>query len=610
MDRILSVARKDAGNVLTAEAQASAVQGLLERAEEHLKRGEGAEAKDLSLQALQANPRNAWALSLLGQGLSLMGEVGVAMRMLERAVAAEPEECRHHALLGMMQMHQKMWAAAEAELCRAIECDDSFLPAWEMLGELFLQRGQGEAVERCCAELLQRAPRNLAAQLLLVRLRMAEERLEEAGRLLRDLTSLYPAEARVLVVQGDLEQRLRHLDEARRCYLQAWELAHEDRLLYKLGGVERESGAFGKSVAYFRKFLERDRQSADGYNSLGQALCNLGEFDEATECFERALSIAPEFGEAALNRALIQLLQEDFAAGWKNYQCRKTHPGYIRHRVDLPRWQGEVMAERPLLLLGEQGIGDEIMFAGLIHDLLARVPHLAVVCEARLHALLSRSWPGIRFVDAADLPRLSAAGAYECHAYMGDLAEYLRPDVASFARASSPYLRADEGLRQRFVRRKEGQPLRIGLAWHTSNQVDGYLRSLQLEQLAGMMHLPGTEWVSLQYGDFAGLEEQVMRAGVQLEVDRTVDQLKDMESFAAQISTLDLVISIDNSTAHLAGALGIPTWLLLPVFPDWRWFLNREESLWYRSVRIFRQKEQGVWAPVLQQVRHCLEEKL
>ena len=178
-----------------------------------------------------------------------------------------------------------------------------------------------------------------------------------------------------------------------------------------------------------------------------------------------------------------------------------------------------------------------------------------------------------------------------------------RPSSASFAATTSPYLIANPTERERFrARYADGRPL-VGLAWYTRNQKTGRDRSIDLSLLAPLFERTDIQWVSLQYGDHDALEKQAATANAPIFIDRSVDQLADIDIFAAQIAALDLVITIDNSTAHLAGALGVPVWVLLPFARDWRWLQLREDSPWYPTMRLFRQPQRGDWQSVIQKVR-------
>jgi ADP-heptose:LPS heptosyltransferase len=183
-----------------------------------------------------------------------------------------------------------------------------------------------------------------------------------------------------------------------------------------------------------------------------------------------------------------------------------------------------------------------------------------------------------------------------------------RTTGAAFAVTTSPYLIADQAERQQLRKRYSDGGRIAGLAWYTNNRKTGRFRSIALAQLGPLISRSSMKWVSLQYGEPDRLENEAALAGVPILIDRTVDQLSDMDRFAAQVAAMDLVITIDNSTAHLAGALGVPVWVMLPFEPDWRWMLHREDSPWYPSMRLFRQPEPGDWGSVIKNVEGALDE--
>jgi len=256
-------------------------------------------------------------------------------------------------------------------------------------------------------------------------------------------------------------------------------------------------------------------------------------------------------------------------------------------------------------------------------------------CDPRLHPLFARSFPGIDVIPnlktlGNDLKGQETSGApsacplsdsksdehiagsdsgYEIAAQLptGSLPALYRPTEASFAGTVSPYLKADPAMSDQFRARYGEERRRIGIAWRTNNKNTGRKRSLDLGLLAPLFSRPGLHWISLQYGDFDSLEEQVKAVHAPILIDRSVDQMKNIDLFAAQVAAMDLVITIDNSTAHLAGALGIPVRLLLPFMADWRWLQERQDSPWYPSLRLFRQPKPDDWKTVVQNLVQNLE---
>jgi hypothetical protein len=231
-------------------------------------------------------------------------------------------------------------------------------------------------------------------------------------------------------------------------------------------------------------------------------------------------------------------------------------------------------------------------------------------CDPRLEPLFARSFRGVKVTaqelgnDPGDDPELDISAHLPC----GSLPGLFRATGGDFARTTSPYLMADPVERERFrarYRDAEGRRL-AGLAWHTNNRKTGPHRSIDLAMFTPLFARPDIRWVSLQYGDHDALQEQAAAASAPILIDRSVDQISNIDIFAAQVAAMDLVITIDNSTAHLAGALGVPTWVLLPFASDWRWLQAREDSPWYPTLRLFRQPKRSDWQSVVQRVKSAL----
>ena len=433
--------------------------------------------------------------------------------------------------------------------------------------------------------------------------------------------------------------------EAEQIYRQilAVDADHADSL-HLLGMIKYQAGNHAAAVQMIRRAIAIDKTQAAYYSNLGTVVQSQGGLDEAARCYERALALQPDspeihtnlgnifhaqekvdeaiachqralalqsdLAEAHYNLGLAQLLKGDFTSGWPNLEWRwqtKDHDTPMR-AYPQPLWTGEKLESGRVLIWGEQGVGDEIMFAGLIPDAIRTGTRCMLDCDPRLQPLFARSFPGVDVVsgnlgiDSDRHPQFDLAA----HLPSGTLRALFRPSSASFAATTSPYLIADPDAREQFRARYADSRLLVGLAWHTRNQKTGRDRSIDLSLLSPLFERKDIQWVSLQYGDHDALENQATAANAPVFIDRSVDQLADIDIFAAQIAALDLVITIDNSTAHLAGALGVPVWVLLPFARDWRWLQVREDSPWYPTMRLFRQPQRGDWQSVVQKVGSAL----
>ena len=380
-----------------------------------------------------------------------------------------------------------------------------------------------------------------------------------------------------------------------------------------LGNVLQAQDKLDEAAGSYRNALALRPGLAETHVNLGNVLRELGDVDGALAAFRRAIELKPDLAEAHVAESMTLLLQGNFAAGWPNFDLRwRTQDYDTPMRTDpRPLWNGEPLASGRLLLWGEQGVGDEIMFAGLVPDLIRSGTPLALECDKRLAPLFARSFPGVpvisspvvSFQDPAKDDDLQIAA----HLPSGSLPHIFRASRQAFDATTAPYLVCDPVGRERFrAQYEDGRPL-IGLAWRTRNAKSGSKRSIDLATLAPLLENSRLKWISLQYGEHAALESEAQAACAPVLIDRTVDQLENIDRFASQVAAMDLVIAIDNSAAHLAAALGVPTWLLLPFAPDWRWMLETDSSPWYPTMRIFRQSQRGDWAAVVREVGLALQ---
>jgi len=435
-------------------------------------------------------------------------------------------------------------------------------------------------------------------------------RLVEAEARYQQILDIDPGHADSLHLLGMIAYQSGHAEAAARLIGKAIAIKGDAASYHSnLGNVFESQGKLAEAGACYQRALMLKPDLAEAHLNLGNIFRAQGDSESSLVCFRRALALNPDLAEAAAAEARALLLRGEFASGWRSFERRwqtrefdtpmRAHPQ--------PHWKGERLAAGRLLLWGEQGIGDEIMFAGLVPDALRTGNPCVLDCDARLKALFARSFPEVDVVSGFDPgahPELEIAA----HLPTGSLPALYRASSAAFAATTSPYLLADPLAREQFrARYADGRRL-VGLAWHTKNKKTGRSRSIELSTLAPLFALPGIRWVSLQYGDHGALEEQAAAAGAPVLIDREVDQLADIDRFAAQIAAMDLAITIDNSTAHLAGALGVPTWVLLPFAPDWRWLLEREDCPWYPSVRLFRQEKLGDWQSVVTRVEGALRQ--
>ncbi len=420
-------------------------------------------------------------------------------------------------------------------------------------------------------------------------------------------------------------------------------------ILSDLGAAQLEQGAANNALASFSEALAARPDSALVYFNRGNALQDLSRFDEAESSYRSALRFAPDHFPALISLATLVsdrgqindaekllaqaralgphealldqadalvklrygLLREGFAAYESRF--RPSRYGLQRRPFACPQWQGGDLAERDILIWTEQGLGEEILAASMFAEIVGAARSCTIECSDRTVPLFQRSFEGARVVARHEPPDPATLGRFDYQTAALSLGKMLRPDFSAF-RKHTGYLRADETLRSRLRQKyRAGDPTArvVGISWDSTAR-HGARKRLPLEAWGPILAIPGIRFVSLQYGvgpDDPGVKR--LGLGSRLVVDGEIDALNNLDASAAQVAAMDLVITVSNTTAHLAGALGIPVWTLLADGPGcfWYWFRDRNDSPWYPSMRMIRQPSPGDWQAVVSQVAGSLVEK-
>jgi tetratricopeptide (TPR) repeat protein len=512
----------------------------------------------------------------------LMGIIRAETNDLAAALSCFDEALRRY------QGSAQLWANrahALADLRRLAEAVDSYDAA------LALDRGQIEWWHR----------RGTA----LAGLRRFAAALDSYDRAL----ALDPSNSVSLNARGVALEGIGRTLEAADCYRRVIALQPGYATPYSnLGRLQRESGDLEGAIDSFRTAVTLAPEFAVGHNNLGCALYDRGDFSASIASFRRALAIDPNLAECEFSLALALLKTQVFGAGWQAFESRlrvTTRPT-TTPPAGLPRWHGEALEQRTLVLVAEQGSGDVIHFCRYAARLNARGIWPVLQADPRLHTLLQTTGyfagfasPGSRFDPARHLwfPLMSLP--LVLHADLSDIPSphgYLRPDPARVEHWRSRLSAVDA--------------LRVGIAWQGNPRSEiGSLRgrSMPLALYESLADLAGVVLVSLQKGQgaeqLAGQPFGLRVLDWSTQMDAGDDAFVDT---AAIMTNLDLVITVDTAVAHLAGALGCPVWLALHGACDWRWFESGDRSPWYQSMQLFRQPVAGEWQPVIAAMRDAL----
>jgi tetratricopeptide (TPR) repeat protein len=489
-------------------------------------------------------------------------------------------------------------AALASVLARAPEHAE----AWHMLGVLLCQRGRlDEGADKFRAA-VRLAPGRV---LYLCDLGAAERelgRLDEALRSFDQAAAIAPVSADVQNSRAEVLSALRRHAQALQGYERAHALApHDPRAANNAGAACLELLRYAEAADWFERALRLMPGYAPAHANQGVALHAAGEFELARRAYQRALSLRADHAEAHWNLGLLDLLERRFETGWRGYEWRwaRIAAEPARH-TSLARWQGQDLSGKSILLWSEQGLGDCIQFCRYAPMLAARGAIVMLELPAALCAL-AQCLPGVARV----LREGEMAPDCDFQLPLGSLPAVLGTRATTIP-AAIPYLGADKSKVAAWRQRRPVPAIkpRIGLACSGNRALknDGN-RSLPLERLAPLF----------EFGELVLLQTEVREEDeATLRGSRVRDlraDLRDFSDTAAVIDGLDLVISVDTAVAHLAGAMGKDVWILLPFVPDWRWQLQRADSPWYPSARLFRQPEPGRWDAVVQDVVTALKER-
>jgi tetratricopeptide (TPR) repeat protein len=415
---------------------------------------------------------------------------------------------------------------------------------------------------------------------------------------------LAPHNAAYYRSRGDALLSAGNPSQAAQSYLTALDLMPADvSTMINLGNAMHAQGRFRKAVNWYQNALAVSPENIMAINNIGKSLHDQGYIEQALSWYEKALCIDASYAEARFNRSVALLAQGDFSRGWEEYEWRfrrKTAQQVYPHKLRAERWNGSSYSGKRLLVHCEQGMGDVIQFSRYLPHVKALGGTLIVEAHAPLLPLL-RTMGCIDEVVPFNVLRHPQV-AFDLYAPLLSLPALYRTTLSNLP-GPVPYLHADT--RKILLWRSNTEKpasLRIGIVW--SGSATDPQRACPINHLSSLFSIKDVHFFSLQ----KDLSEQSLNIlSGYANVTHWGDRLNDFSDTAAAMTRLDLVISVDTAAAHLAGAMGIPVWILLPAVADWRWLINCEDSPWYPSARLFRHKKANDWPELIQTVRNELE---
>jgi tetratricopeptide (TPR) repeat protein len=555
-----------------------------------------AEADTCCRQALAINPLHVDSLRLMGELCLQSGQLDQAIEWVASAVRIDPK-AEHVSALGMVLHRSGKLDDALKAYDKAISLQPENAELWKNLATVLVDLNRPDQAFLGLQHALKLRPHYVEAANLCGLLLFRSARHSEALDHFNLSLEIEPLQADALHLRALVHMNLGRLAEAEADNRQSLQLNPADAdthnnlgtLLQKLGRYEESIGCYDRAIALRPTFMLALKGKAS-------SLVELRRVDEASACYARFLALDPENADAQWNLALLQMLVGDFRAGWVGREAR-WQTGMMRDpKLPQPVWLGDSSIEgTTILLYGDEGIGDTLHFARyipMVADLGART---IVAVADPICSLLSRL-DGV----AQCIPKTSVLPAFDTHCPISSLPLAFKTTLETIPSAV-PYLPAPDHARVKQWEQRLGSHtrFRVGLVWSGNpGHANDHNRSMPLRDLTKILDLDAT-FVSLQKELRDGDREVLAGTAI---VDLT-EHLGDFEETSALASCLDLIISVDTSVAHLAGALGCQVWILLPFTPDYRWMFDREDSPWYPTARLFRQTQARDWPSVVDRLR-------
>jgi tetratricopeptide (TPR) repeat protein len=570
--------------------------------------GELEQAQVCYTTAARLDRRMAQPHFCLGMLHERRGDLQAAAECYRYAVLLKPDYAQAHFCLGNLWRQAGDSQAAIASFERAVESDPGFCEAILNLGSMSRECGRIDEARGYLRRAIQLRPDVAEGHFFLGNLEGAEGNWPLAIECYENAVRLNPNMAVAQARLGAALQTQRKLDAAMARYRIAIQLQGDYcEAYFNLGTALAELGRIDEAVEQYELAAHHAPDFIAAHINLGAIYQDRGQEEQALEKFDRALAIDPDAADPHFNRALILLRRGELTAGWVDYQARLRLPIFPVRRRDEPLWDGTPIPGKTLLVHAEQGLGDTLQFIRYLSFAKERAGKVVLQVQDVLIPLLKQTATDPIFRDTLygyddplppfdyQIPTMSLPGV------AGTTMENIPAPI--------PYLsigeEAIENWRQRL---SDLGGFRVGIVWkgsstHTSDQA----RSIPLAEFAPLARLPDVTLLSLQKRDgleqLDGIDFEVRRLGE--DWDQTAGPFVDT---AAVMKNLDLVITADTAAAHLAGALGVPVWVALGTRADWRWGLEREDTPWYPTMRLFRQTREGDWTDVFARIAAALQE--
>ncbi len=563
-------------------------------------------------QALKIQPKNFDCLRLIGVTYALKGEYQEALNKFEQAITLSPRSGIAYSNKGNALKALGQFEAAILCYDKAISLMPNYHEAHNNKGNALQGLGQFEAAILCYDKAISLMPNYHEAHSNKGNALKALGRFEAAILCYDKAISLMPNYHEAHNNKGNALQELSQFEAAILCYDKAISLmpnyheAHSNK-----GNALKALGRFEAAIICYDKAISLMPNYHEAYSNKGLMFFELRQIEKARVCYKNALTINANHINTKYNLSHLDLKELNFKEGWLNYENRWLQSDFDSPRMQTsrPQWLGDLKDQR-LLVWSEQGVGDQILYSSMLHELKKISQKNLISLDKKLIPIFKRSFPSYEFINKDEEV---SEDRYSHQIPIGSLGRIFRNSLEDFQRVNYPYIVDDTARTQRIKSQIEFSSKKTcGISWGSTNRKFGDHKSIPIHELYPILGMKGIEFVNLQYGDVSNSLLQVKQdLGNEILCIDEINLFDDVDGALSIISSCDVIVTCSNTTAHLAGALGKETLLLVPYSAGqfWYWHSIDGKSIWYPSVKVFEQQLQGDWTAPVHAVKQYLERR-
>lgn len=544
------------------------------------------------------------------------GNLIEAKYLFEKVIKVDSKNEHINQLLGIISVQNKEYQKAIEYFGKVIKVNAFNALNYVNRGNAYLEINDLENAEINYIRALKLDPNYAEAYCYLAVLQAKKMLFDEAIDNLKKSININPKNFMAYYNLGNIYAQIKNYEQAQKEYFVAIQINPDYAQVYSsLANIYQKIAKNKLALKYYNIAISKNQKNPEIFYNKGNLCEKLENYEEAIQNYDKAIGIDNLYAQAYWNKALIQLGKKQYEDGWKNYEWRWQQDDFNQNIVQttIPKLSeiNTGIIRKKILLIAEQGIGDQILYLSLLNDLMAINISIVVMVNEKLISILKNSFPDILFCKKEKIIR---GNNFDYYLWLGDLGKLFRNSITDFESQKKYYLIADKfktDLYRNRIKKNNNSKIICGITWRSINEKIGEAKTIQLIEFLPLLKIKNIAFVNLQYGDCKNeIQEFENRYGANIINISDIDQFNDLCSHASLINACDIVVTISNTTAHLAGALGKKTFLLCSKGNGqlWYWFNeNNGKSIWYPSVEIHMKKYFQSWSKPIEEIKVKLE---